>query len=120
MPSAKFENYTVLGILISFASLVISSFSAKKSELIQFNSANDATLRQYSGGDNVHQPVFSCCLGGIIPRCHNTDYSITTGAGFLGTVIQDADGFFYDTLANTSVSIPNNAFDTTSYLVRIN
>ena len=122
MRKQSVRQFSLLGLALMVVSAITSAFTTSTSFYFQLNSANNGTLRPFSGGNGASMMI-SSCITSVQPfaNCHKTDY----GPGLLGTrtgvatVYVNQLGQRFTTQGNTSMSIPNNGIDTTSVLTPV-
>lgn len=119
MEKKTVRQFSLLGLVLMGASALTAAIVPSKAAPLQANSADNGTLRQFSGGDNANQVIVSCVvLPQQVLKCHVTVGTGTTG-GAVATIIITINGHSYQTVGNTSQSNSLNAQDTTSVLQQI-
>ncbi|WP_315816504.1 hypothetical protein [Paraflavitalea speifideaquila] len=109
MKNTSARKLSILGIILMTASVVTAAILPGNSkDLKQANSADNGTLRSFSGiGSDQNNPIVSCVGDNTLRfSCH---ISIITGTGIGSDIFP-----IQVTANNTSNSNPNDARDTTS------
>lgn len=119
MEKRSVRQFSLLGLALMGVSALTAAFTTSNAAPQNPNTANNGTLRNFSGGNGAIQVIDSCITAVQAVSCHKT----ALGPGLLGTntgaatVYVNALGQRFTTQGNTSHTIANNGVDTTSVLI---
>lgn len=111
------SQFSLVGLALMSVAAITAAFTTSK-PIVQTNSANNGTLRNFSGGGGDIEGIISCITAHQVLECHKTAIGMGLIASQTGnlSIYVNALGQHFTTIGNTSYTTPGNNYDTTSIL----